>query len=112
MIYVLVTLPVSSENINKRNYFQHRTTNNNIYFFSKIETASCRSFLIKAHAIFVTIEVFSFRTYYEFESWTRFGTRPAIPGVQKFSDFQSCRIMARFEDQLTQGELTLGKNTS
>ena len=84
-------LPVSSANINKRNYFQHRTTNNNICFFSKIETASCRSFLIKTQIIFVTIQVFSFRTYYKildaFWYKTRHSRGAQIFGFSKLSDF-------------------------
>ena len=47
MINVLVNLPVSSANINQRNYFQQRTTiitNNTIYFFFKIKTVRNRSF--------------------------------------------------------------------
>ena len=79
MINVLVTL-LGREQISIKETISNillnmtRTTNNTIYFFSKIKTVSDSSILIKPMQFSKQFMDFHSRTYHEFESWTRFGT--------------------------------------
>ena len=74
-INIFPTRPVMralKKSIYKKKLNKTRTTNNLIYFFSKIKTMGGCSFLIKTLAIFITIQVLHFRTYHEFMALLRF----------------------------------------